>query len=347
MLRWVSPWEVRSQHLKSKRHQLASFFARTGVIRLLEGLPRRSCIIVLNYHRIGSPADSLGDPEMFSATADDFDSQVSWIKRHYDVATLEEVVGWVHGRERFRGTRVLFTFDDGYRDNYLLAYPTLRSHGVQGTFFLCTSFLDDAGLPWWDRIAYTLKQTRMATLTLSYPRRLTLEARALPTLNQLLSIYKNEPELNKAHFLDHLADATEVLVPTFGGMFVNRAEALEMHAGGMAIGSHTHSHELLSHLSPAAQLEELTTSKRILEDALGIPVNTLAYPVGSPTSFDDITFAALRQVGYEVAFSYYGGVAVPGVHMYDVPRQSVDAETDGPLFRLRTAVAAVTTKGLI
>jgi hypothetical protein len=53
-------------------------------------------------------------------------------------------------------------------------------------------------------------------------------------------------------------------------------EAAEMAACGMVVGSHTDSHEPLAQLSPARQMEELATSKHILEDRLATPVEALA-----------------------------------------------------------------------
>ena len=54
---------------------------------------------------------------------------------------------------------MLITFDDGYRDNFDLAVPILRERGIPATFFLPTAFLDSPRLPWWDHVAYVIKQT--------------------------------------------------------------------------------------------------------------------------------------------------------------------------------------------
>lgn len=37
---------------------------------------------------------------------------------------------------------VILTFDDGYLDNYLNAYPILERYGFKGTFFVVTEFVD-------------------------------------------------------------------------------------------------------------------------------------------------------------------------------------------------------------
>ena len=79
----------------------------------------------------------------------------------------------------------------------------------------------------------------------------------------------------------------------------------------MAVGSHTHSHPLLSHLSPELQLEEVSVSKQMLEQDLGIDIQSLAYPVGAPDSFDERTQEALRGQAIGSRFRFMVGRISP------------------------------------
>ena len=81
-----------------------------------------------------------------------------------------------------------------------------------------------------------------------------------------------------------------------------------MQSAGMEFGSHTHTHRLLSSLSYAEQLTELNASRDIMKRELARPVHTIAYPVGSRTSFNTDTHRAVRDCGYSLGFSFYGGV---------------------------------------
>ena len=81
----------------------------------------------LNYHRIGDAGTTRLDRDLWSACEETFDQQLAYIKQNCDVITpndIDEV------RRNPRGVHVLVTFDDGYRDNYELAYPALRRHGA-------------------------------------------------------------------------------------------------------------------------------------------------------------------------------------------------------------------------
>lgn len=68
------------------------------------------------------------------------------------------------------------------------------------------------------------------------------------------------------------------------------------------IGAHGATHIALSACAAAALREELRASKQYLEDTLGRPVDTMAYPYGSA---DRRVREAVREAGYRLAMSSY------------------------------------------
>jgi peptidoglycan/xylan/chitin deacetylase (PgdA/CDA1 family) len=73
----------------------------------------------------------------------------------------------------------------------------------------------------------------------------------------------------------------------------------EMQAGGISFGSHTASHPDLTRLAADEVRAELTTSKAILEERLGRPVDQFAYPF---ERFTAETLALTRESGYRASF---------------------------------------------
>src|SRR5258705_12916771 len=55
------------------------------------------------------------------------------------------------------------------------------------------------------------------------------------------------------------------------------AEIKEMSAAGLSFGSHTRTHPDLRTVTPEAAEDEIVTSKKAIEDALGQTVDTFAY----------------------------------------------------------------------
>jgi peptidoglycan/xylan/chitin deacetylase (PgdA/CDA1 family) len=120
----------------SKRDRAALLGNRLGLTRLLEAAPRRNCLIVLNYHRIGDARTSQYDSAVFSATAEEFETQVAHLRRYYNVVSLDEAVASLLNPGWNAASRILITFDDGYLDNYTTAFPILKAHGLSAVFFL-------------------------------------------------------------------------------------------------------------------------------------------------------------------------------------------------------------------
>ena len=82
--------------------------------------------------------------------------------------------------------------------------------------------------------------------------------------------------------------------------YVDRNDIVELQRLGMGIGSHSHEHVQLKPLNDARVKDELTTSKRILEDILQTPVMQFAFPGGS---YDARILDIARQIGYRNFFT--------------------------------------------
>jgi len=331
-----------------KRELVARGLHWSGASFLLSQLPARDSLLVLNYHRIGNPEDDLFDPGVFSATAEQFDDQVSYLKREGLLVTLDEALSFVSGgtKEKTRRCRVLITFDDGYLDNYETAFPILRSHGAQGVFFLATSMVGSCHVPWWDHIANLMRTARRRRFSLSYPSELVVDIDGnglIESLRTVLKLYKRPENSDPARFIRELAEKSEGgEPPRTSRRFLNWDEAREMLRGGMAIGSHTHSHPILSQLEPDRQYEDLFKSREILKGQLGTEPDALAYPVGLRTSFTRQTETLARDAGYRAAFSFYGGINVPGkTSLFDLKRIGTRGQSQSR-FQVQAAVCRST-----
>jgi peptidoglycan/xylan/chitin deacetylase (PgdA/CDA1 family) len=213
---------------------------------------------------------------------------------------------------------------------------------------LPTSFIGTNRLSWWDQISFIIKASRPPAFELSYPYPMKVRLSDGPrkgAINDVLRVYKSPENYDPARFLSQLGKASGVAVPETSPerLFMNWDEARQMSLGGMDIGSHTHTHELLSKLSLEQQIEELSQSRSIIETRLGAKVDAIAYPVGARSSFNTNTFKALQVTSYRTGFSFYGGVNRPGkVNHFDVARTGVDAELKFATLRFQTAYAAGT-----
>ncbi len=84
----------------------------------------------------------------------------------------------------------------------------------------------------------------------------------------------------------------------FGGKtyrHLNKNELRKLHDAGFEIGSHGIHHRAFTALSPAALSEELSVSKKQLEDLLSAPLMSLCYPFGQ---FNAKVIRQAREAGY-------------------------------------------------
>lgn len=333
---------------KGKRELIARGLFWSGITFLLGQLPERDALLVLNYHRIGNHDGDPFDAGVFSATGDQFYEQISYLKRRVSLVDLQEALAFVDGtiKEKSHPFRLLITFDDGYLDNYQVAFPILRSHGVQGVFFLVTSMIGSSHVPWWDHIAYLIKTARKRRFSLHYPVDLAIDLDKdglTKSLRDVLSLYKRSENIDPARFIRDLeVEAKGKDVPATPRRFLNWEEAREMIGGGMAIGSHTHSHPVLCQLGSEQQRQELAQSRALLREQLCIEADTLAYPVGGRESFSEQTQVLAKELGYRAAFSFHGGTNIPGkTFPFDIKRIAI-GDQSWSRFRVQAAICRLT-----
>jgi peptidoglycan/xylan/chitin deacetylase (PgdA/CDA1 family) len=308
--------------------------AKLPLDRALKLLGSWRGVLVLNHHRVGDRECEPWDRAMWSASAEELDRELSTLARGTDVIGPEALEQAMHAGP---GRRVLITFDDGYRDNYELALPLLRAHGLTATFFLASGFLDHPHAAWWDEIAWMVRHAGM-------PHREAAHEEAA-IAKQILR-YKALPEGEGAGFLEELArelGSGRCGAGEAGAQWMTWAMARDLRAAGMSIGGHTVTHPVLAGLSRERQREEIAGCAHRLREELNEPMRWFAYPVGARETFTATTTELLRECGVELAFSYYGGFADPvSWSPLDVPRVHVDAALAPRLLlqRRRTARAA-------
>ena len=114
----------------------ANIFAGTGVTR--RQLRRRRGVAVLMYHRVVADDDPATGvhPGMF-VRASTFRRQLEWLVGRFPMHTLGELI-----RRRGPSIGAAVTFDDGWRDNLMIAWPIMERLGVRATVFLVRDWVE-------------------------------------------------------------------------------------------------------------------------------------------------------------------------------------------------------------
>jgi peptidoglycan/xylan/chitin deacetylase (PgdA/CDA1 family) len=83
------------------------------------------------------------------------------------------------------------------------------------------------------------------------------------------------------------------------------ADLREIARLGHRIGSHSHTHPLLTQCAPARLRDELESSKKLLEDNLGYSTNTISLPGGRDNA---VVLRACALAGYERVYTSAPGI---------------------------------------
>lgn len=97
------------------------------------------CTAVLLYHHV-DPHDAI-TPEVF-------DWQMEYLQRHkYHVISLSELLQSIKGMRKIPKKSIVITFDDGFLNTWVYAYPILKKHGFKATLFMVTGLAGGLSTP--------------------------------------------------------------------------------------------------------------------------------------------------------------------------------------------------------
>jgi peptidoglycan/xylan/chitin deacetylase (PgdA/CDA1 family) len=270
-------------------------------------------LTVLNYHRIGDVSQDGFDTfkPTVSASAEGFAAQMDYTLRWFNAVSLGDVVRWLDGQAKLPPHAALITFDDGYLDNYTLAYPILRERNLPAAIFLTTGHIEQDVPFYWELLAYCFYHTGRDAIT--FPNGAQMQWKDAAERNRvamdLAESLKVLPEDEKAAWVSRLASTLDVSVP--GGFFRNLMmtweQVREMSRGGIEFGGHTVRHPILSRVSLERAGAEISDSKARVERELGKPVLGFAYPNGGRVDFNREIEKLAEQAGYRTAFSLING----------------------------------------
>ena len=117
-----------STHLKSSVKDAMYIASRMLV-------PRTPSAIILIYHSVGD------NDRPFTVPPDSFARQMRWLREaNFNIVSLDELARY-RGLGRIPQKTVAITFDDGYEDNYINAFPVLERHRIPATIFITTGDL--------------------------------------------------------------------------------------------------------------------------------------------------------------------------------------------------------------
>jgi len=178
------------------------------------------------------------------------------------------------------------TFDDGYKDNYVFAFPILKKYDIPATIFLTTGYV--GGL--WPHLEarFSIWNTRIPKFDIEGLGCHLLDSseNRISAMNSVELQLDNLPWKEKTQALETLIDVLDVDFPNEirNAYSFTWEEVAEMAENSISFGSHTVTHTNLTKLPIDEAREEIIQSKEQIERAIGVPCTLFAYPNGKCNS---------------------------------------------------------------
>jgi peptidoglycan/xylan/chitin deacetylase (PgdA/CDA1 family) len=293
-------------------------------------LSTRGVGTVFMFHRFADP--QLGNPGHDSAG---LRIMLGALRRSgRELLPVEEIVRRAREGDFGRSAPIAFTVDDGYLDFATMAAPIFAEFDCPVTVFLVTGVLDGHDWYWWDRIIFTLEETRHRSANISLFGR-TLQfgwenpverTTAGQAIMDALKLVNNAERLR---VLGLLSSALEVVIPQrppkrFAPMSWEQVRSCA--AMGAAFGAHTVTHPILSRIGNEEARQEIETSWRRLTSETTAVTDVFCYPNGGPLDFTPATIRILRELRFSSAVTTSRAYVTPAAYNatadapYCVPR---------------------------
>lgn len=307
-----------------------------AVVRLLSAVPARGCAI-LRYHSVND------DPAWVSGylrpsivvTPKSFEEHVRYLRRHFKIVPIERIVELIASGRTPDHRWVALTFDDGYEDNYRVAFPILREHGATATFYITTACVSDETILWGVRLRHAIGSTERTSIGCpslgSHPIDVSSEESRERAAHWITGLVKSRRKAEADELLHEVFEECGVPVGRIGRrIMMSWDEIREMRDAGMTIGAHTVNHYNLTCLDDSDVTAEVEISKETIEAALGERVNHFAYPNGRTDKHCDARVAGIvAKAGFRSAVTSINGPAGSRFSPYGVPRVGVATRRTG------------------
>lgn len=231
----------------------------------------------------------------------------------HDIVSLDEAHERLldaGGSGKNRRPFACFTFDDGYRDNRIWAFPVLAKHGVPHTIYVPVAFADGHGVLWWELLERIVAGNEVVELegagkfnTVTTVEKGRAFGKLVQHLNAMAPVAAHALAVRAAsrHGIDSDAVCRELMMGWDELAQFSRQKLL-------TIGGHTASHFRLAKLPFEEAVKEIESGMAGLEARLGLRPAHLSYPFGDPGSAGVREFEIAAKLGLKTAVTTNSGI---------------------------------------
>lgn len=272
-----------------------------------------------------------------------FEEQIEFMKKNFNIVTMEQVIEcWNSPYASLPENALLLTFDDGYIDNYVGAFPILKKHGVQGSFFIPGKTFYENVLLDVNKIHFALASANIEELVKDVFYELDKQREKHPELEgneELFEKYAvaNRFDCKETIFVKRILqtaidekirnEISSNLFKKYVGLpedvfarelYMNRNQIKVMRDEGMFIGLHGYDHYWMANLTEMELISDIDKSLEVMSDFIEKDKWVLNYPYGS---YNETVIKNISSRGCALGMTTNVAVADSEVDSrYEIPR---------------------------
>lgn len=269
---------------------------------------------IFTLHHVRPPSSKAFDPTAHLAITPQFlEEAILALKASgHRALRLDDLPAHLENPQDTRPVMV-FTLDDGYRDNAEHARPVFERHNIPFTVFVTGGFVDRTHSIWWKTAEALL--AKVETFELDFGEGLTKwpsktlheKYAAFDRLHKALTCIRQDTIVARLddYALRNGISPLDIVAEETMDESALRALTLCPLAN---LGAHTISHSNLAHMDEDLLLRELAESAERVCAITGEKPKSFAYPYGDATAAGRREFAAAGRAGFDLAVTTRPGV---------------------------------------
>ena len=299
----------------------------------------RSKDVCLMYH--GIVPDNYPIESWLLVKEMQFKRQMDYLKKYWEVINIDS---YIMGEFQTLKPKAIVTFDDGYQNNYTIAYPILKKLNIPATIYIVTDFIDRNELLWFDKVIYTIQRNALTSIDLSghfnglgkYHFSKDRKER-WQGIEVLLTDIKKFGTTKVEEVAQTIFES--VYPDTFHMSFfmpLTKQQVIEMAQSSIVeIGVHTAHHEILTDLTIAQAEMTISRSIEVVNEIIGKDPTHFCYPNGC---YSERILALMQQFNFASAVTVINDFIDPkNFQKYEIPRIPVGAFDSINLFKAKVS----------
>ena len=320
------------------RYAQVCAFRAFGLLWAARWYVRRHGAVVLTLHRVlpESELERSGSLPGMVIGETTFAALLEYLTRHCEVIPL--TIDPAAKRRTPSRVPVAITFDDGWRYTFTTALPLLERYKAPCTVFVCSGLAGRTRPFWPERVASLWAAAHAAgnggsAVTALLPG----SERGLEAAIECLKRFDPARRERLLERFEAAASAKGIcLKQDTADSSMDWEDVRSMALAGVAIGSHTSSHKILTRIPPAEVMEEVTESRRVLQEKLNKCCDLFSYPNGD---WSEEVKHSVARAGYRLAFTTAPGIWSAEADTLLIPRINIsEAWVTGPSGRFSRAM---------